>query len=460
MNASIRIRKFGDRQHATLKQVVRRCCLALVVVVCASQAIAITPVITEVRTPPGVSLQEGRTVPLLIVGENIEADLTPSFEFTGQPAEFTFSHYTGHGTSAGVILKIPQLPFVGEGETLIGQLRLTAPDNSSAVFMLHITGLDEFVLTGGQSLTVDIPPPKIFSRVFIGAGATLRVTGGSLDWKCTGPVDIEGTIDASGNDGTDAAGRFGGAAGRNGASGGNGGYEVTGSGEVPPAAGDDAVNSLFGLRHVLPLGKGGAGGVNDGATTDSNCTTWDDGTCYDVVASLLEYYRNLELPIDRSFNVGMLAGVQGWSGGGNEGTVRPRPGRGGGGGGGGGMLNGDVGGGGGAGGDGGLGVRIVSGDYVRVSGNVTTTGGIGGNGSANGSPAALPDTPTLGQLAHSGGGGGGGGGGELILLGSFGGPFAGGNAITSRGGQAGQGGMYLDRNLDSKWRQSLQLPGR
>lgn len=423
-----------------------------------SPVFAAAPVISEVRIPADGFLQEGRSVPLLILGENLGPDLVPTFEFTGLPATFTFSQYLGNGTNAGVVMNIPQLPFVGEGQLLIGQLRLTAPDNSSATITLNIAGLDELVVSGGQYQTVNNPPGRIFSRIFVGAGGTLRVTGSSLDWKSTGPVDIEGVIDAHGNDGADANGRFGGGAGRNGGPGGAGGYEAGGSGEVPATAGGDGVEAVFGQRHVPPRGKGGAAGFNDGAETDSGCTVWNSGPCNDIVASLLEYYRFMETPGDRSFDREMLAGAQGWPGGAGGTANRPKAGRGGGGGGGRGLTNGESGGGGGSGGDGGLGVRIVSSGHVRVSGNINTSGGDGGNGVMTGAGLPLTGSPTLGQLARSGGGGGGGAGGELILLGAAAAPTGARDVLNTRGAPGGSGGMLLNRNLNQAGEPIFRFP--
>lgn len=430
------------------------CLLALALV---SEAIAAGPPrIDAISWPAETPLEEGRTVLLRLTGENLTPDLVPAFvEQTGGAASgvFTFSQWTANGSTAGVRFHIPVMPSVGAGAVVQGAIELIAPNGPGAAVAVTIAGLDEFHLVTGETLEIVNRSEQRFSEIRVDAGAVIRVeAGGTIDWQSTGPVVIDGLIDAKGRDGTPAIGGLGGSVfGRQGGSGGDGGLLA---GNVPPEPGGDgdhplparriAVSGGFGF--IEPASAGGLVGHNNGAVALESCTDLEAAPCSFAINALFDYAL---LPDDQNFTKLLLAGAQGWSGVGvDTNLARPRPGYAGGGGGGSGARSaGDGlpdldGGGGGQGGEGGRGVRILGGSTMTLNNLVTTDGGRGGDGAR--ADQFLSDPPTLADLTLSGGGGGGGAAGELILgsRGAFQ-RLAGVTTTSSGGGVAGQGGVLL-----------------
>jgi hypothetical protein len=397
-------------------------------------------------TPP----EEGRTVLLRLRGSGLTSELGAEFVADGRPVG-VIREWVGRGSEAALRFEIPVLTDLGGGDLLNGELRVRGADGVVAATPLTIRGLPEFVLGAGQRRVFTTRHAARFSTIVIEAGAVVEVgEGGSLNWESTGPVVIDGEIDARGADGADAVLDVGGVAGSTGGAGGRGGLE---QGDRAPTAGGGGSQVIGPARRSAveagpPWGAGGAAGHNGGVETRSPCTdfprTWTavggSAECVDEIRTLLRYDR---MPADHSFDRPMLAGAQGFGARNvKSDEPRPRPGHGGGGGGGGGED--DVfGGGGGAGGEGGRGVRIVGGANVRVRGRVVAEGGNGGRGWKADSTVPLPVEPDLYDLAYSGGGGGGGAGGELILVcrGDF--VREGTARVSNRGGKAGAGGLAL-----------------
>jgi hypothetical protein len=422
------------------------------------------PRIDTVTWPVETPVQEGRTVLLRIVGENLTPELVPDFvaRSPDNVGPFVFSQWTANGTTAGVRFHIPNLPTIADGTSLDGALELEGPGGLFTTVLFSIQGLDDFHLRANETLVITNQSRRLFSEIRIDAGALIRVEGdGNIDWQSTGPVIIEGMINAKGLNGTSAIGGLGGSLfGRKAGTGGDGGLRT---GNVSPGAGGDgdhplparrvAVSGGFGF--IEPASAGGLAGHNDGAESRENCADFDLSPCSLAINSLFEYWRLNPSepfePADRSFAVPLLAGAQRWSGVGvDTNQARPRPGYAGGGGGAGGAGSAGPGhiefdgGGGGQGGEGGRGVRILGGSTMTLNNLVTTDGGRGGDGWKGGGADPLTASPTLFDLTYSGGGGGGGAAGELILAsrGAFQ-RMSGVTTTSSGGGVAGQGGILL-----------------
>ncbi len=221
---------------------------------------------------------------------------------------------------------------------------------------------------------------------------------------------------------------------------------------IPPGNGDRVI---AGGRSAYPQGQGGLRGGNISSlnrnTIESATFRLSDRSGGPRLRS--GHQRVIQYEHKEDFDYGFDADTlpSGWIGFGAPrhaaGQARPRGGHGGGGGGGSGWVRDqfDTGAGGGAGGDGGLGVRIIGRSEIYVRGLITTDGGRGGQGvrATDGQPQAIGEwRPSV--LVLSAGGGGGGSAAELIALGG-GGVFHRtiGGRVSSKGGEAGDGGVII-----------------
>lgn len=280
------------------------------------------PRIDSVDWPMAMPPEEGRTVLIRWSGEGLTPDLTPEFLAEGAPVG-SFSQFNAQGTSAGALFHIPVLRGLVAGALLPGELWLRTADGSGASVPFHVMGLPELVVQQNESLSINVRTQATFSSIRVEANARMRVFGqGAIDWRSTGPVLIEGSIEAEGSDGANAQGRFGAPGGRNSGGGGDGG---TLNGALPPEIGQDGSLPLAprrmavsrGINYLEPAGVGGLAGHHGGLTTHSPCLRFPrfigdtpPYECSDAIASLLQYGR---LPSDHGFDQPMLAGAQGWS---------------------------------------------------------------------------------------------------------------------------------------------------
>ena len=406
-----------------------------------------------------LALEEGRRVPVRISGTNLGNLLTARIRFdnadTGDVIPRTLY---GLGSHAGLLLDIQPILDLPSGGMRTYTLRLEV--EGCGLYADHdfsVAGLDELVVNPFETQIINAPlnpDPLRFSMVDI--AGTVRVNSGTFDIESTGPVNISGGIDASGDRlSVDADGKVCGGVdssvsnpdelcglrqgndtglgglGRedNGCSRGDDGFDCA---EIENfGAGGNEASGTFGL--------GGTPGRNVSGDTVFNmvsdivtCATGGSG-CSSLVQDAIELVEEV-VDIAEGGPLGR-PGV-----GGNVGAA-------GGGGGGGGCASlagcslfgatiGFPGGGGGVGGARGYNISVLSGDSMQLNGIVTAEGGRGGNGSS--SSADLMGLQLL--SGFSGAGGGGGGGGRIRMEAGaeiYRGP--GGN-VSSAGGQGGAGG--------------------
>jgi len=427
-------------------------------------------------------LEEGRSVPVRLNGINLNSDLEPEIlAFDGSPtSEVTPGTLFVGGTEAGLVLHINVLRDLSTGLHRQFRLRLKRSDGVTVETNFSVAGLDEFFLRNGQTVELSEPPPRTWSEIVMEPGSTLRLRRGTLSWHCTGPVRLDGFIDAGGRDGGPGIARNGGARGLSGGAGGLGRIDngcwcfiVCVNEEADCAetenfgsAGDRV--SLFGYPGTFPpfAGFGGGPGHNRNIVEDffdiitSIVSLIADGiacvgsagtACIVLVADVVSTVSNIAEVFDEESTIGKtgLRGVPSLHESGN------RSGHGGGGGGGGGrysyIFTYEAGGGAGAGGDGGSGLEIVGLNEVTAGGAISTRGGNGGAGSLDGERVVAREGGSD-QAGFSGGAGGGGSAGDLRIL-------AGQSLVTRagfqtdfRGGISGVSGLVVRdpaRGVDS-----------
>lgn len=439
---------------------------------------AATPTVTSPSPPaapiPGGAF-EGMTQPVLFTGTNLASDLQIQvLDELGQPSNALSTgplFANPAGTQAGCTIFVNPDPNLDEGEGALYTLRLLRPGFGHADAIFAVAGLDELILGPSSMINLSNEPPRRFSTIQIPSGAVLRVTAGSLNYTATGPIIVDGRIDASGRDGYDGDERNQGAAGLQGGRGGMGQdkpprkpfpeadfYSVDqGTSENRGADGNDVYDSAHD-----PAGYGGASGVS----VKLDITSLVGSVAAAITTggtSLISAADQIISAVNAIGDIGDGAAI----GRRGLGATRfaPPSGQdttGGGGGGGAGQFEVDVsvlgngvdftvdGGGGGAGGDGGRNVSLRTDSSITVNGLITTRGGDGGDGSTTSSfkvdlTVLFISLPTLdfgsgGCPSFPGGGGGGGRGGRLNLIGNQG-VFTGFNSIECRGGNGGLTGF-------------------
>jgi len=411
-----------------------------------------------------VPLEEGRTVPVRVVGSGLDPLTLVTVQAVGGGSlapGFHVDSWLGKQTNGGFVVNVPVIRDLGEGATRDFEFRFSNPSQPVETIPFTVIGLDELVVPNGVTVTHTNSTMKRWSEVYVEQGGTVRITAGVVDWQVTDTTVINGTLDASGADGANGNGITGGAAGRNGGPGTRGtdsGFLVAFDPEQPRGDGDIVVP---GGRTKYPQGQGGRRGNNISGSYRITIEDWLSDCrnnpasrgCGEGISDLFDYGSITDSTrhhfADYGFDTGSLP--SGWAGFSaprhSLALVRPASGHGGGGGGGSGEVRAgfNTGGGGGAGGDGGLGVRLVSAGEIYVRGLITTDGGRGGQGvrATDGLPQAIGESrPDV--LVLSAGGGGGGSAGELIAI-SGGGVFHRtiGGALSSRGGEPGDGGVVI-----------------
>ncbi|MBS0659523.1 MAG: VCBS repeat-containing protein [Verrucomicrobia bacterium] len=463
-------------------------------------------------TPPTLNslepstLEEGARTPVRLLGAGLSSDL--AVEVRDAAGNLTDdlvpdTLYT-LGSSAGLTVEVRPLPGFDSG-TRTYRLRLVRPNGAFAELPLTVSGLPEFIVPAGATATVADATPRRYSTVVVQAGGRLVVRG-AVDFTSTGPVVIDGIVDAKGADGASAIGPIAGAANPQSGTGGRGGagrardnfIASIGVGlppiDQPPPQnygqpGNDAVGFSagppfqpearpFDLLTPTPAGLGGYPGRNYSPSifsllsTIAECVASFGIACPVAVAQLIAEVNDA---LD-AFNGG-TAGLRGLA----AVNASPLGAVGGGGGGGGGRIElsvpipflGDVafniiGGGGGAGGEGGSGVRLTSLGSIRLgtpNALIDARGGNGGNGARNGTIEVATsflfvtvDRSVVSTDAPvSPGGGGGGGRSGQIALSATGGIYTSGpDQLRQGGGRGGLGGVtFINPNnnrLDEGYR--------
>ena len=446
------------------------------------------PVITSIQPNTG---EEGTLVPIRIEGSLLTSDLTVEIQTTsGTPTtDITPAPLYVNGTKAGVLLSIGTIRDLPANQQRTYKLRLVRPNGMFAETNFVVTGLDEFDLADGAMLVLTNPAPQRFSEIVIGSNAMLQIAAGAWNVECTGPVLVNGWINANGKDGDNGVDRQGGAGGLQGGNGGNGrqnggccficiggcdydgaddeNFGHNGSACIGYSAGPSrqgTCSTIFPKTgRTTPEGMGGLPGNNLGLDPDkivellgaiASCVGGDLISCGQAISGVLGLYSDVA-----------QGGHSGKRGFGNVTGVGPA---GGGGGGGGGRIEinlsiplvGGVdlqiyGGGGGGGGDSGNDIFITSGDTITVNGRISADGGNGGNGSTTGVLVAEPKVFVVnlpihlanqtGVSAFPGGGGGGGEGGVLHLTAGRGIISASPDQMSAHPGHGGSGGVtYID----------------
>ena len=375
----------------------------------------------------------------------------------------------------GVLLKSLPDPTLSRGATRVYTLRIRPLRGAATTVSLTVRGLDEFVIRPGVTLDLSAsatPPERhlLFSRIEIGAGATLRSRSAELDWQATDSVEIQGQIIARGQNGADGSFGNGGAAG-GGVLGGGAGGSIA-NGVLLSNAGLGSPVLTPSLSQFLPgtlgaqYGQGGETGHDPGGGNYTFTLNAVSEQMYALYTSEINarnrdpfdfnFWRNVAEDLTLNHPEGRK-GQQGNAGG--FVPSAPRSGfyvgsrkiqQGGGGGGGGasyrpnridrasGILRAGLGG--GAGGGGGGAITFVAGGEVVVGASalVDTSGGNGGNGA---SPLAS-DFPNAAALGRGAGGGPGGAGTIHLLAGER---LIGGNGppFINTAGSWGDGGFLM-----------------
>jgi len=420
------------------------------------------PVIDEVT--PSVGL-EGMKVPVRFTGSGLTSDLDVAVFYNDTPTnDIVPGTFFAAGSQAAVLLQIGVIPGLRAGQSDSGYtLRLRrygvfeGPD-----IPFTVQGLDELHLTpraepyeiGGTSES-----PLRYSSVLIDADAIVHVPDAGFWLEATGPVEVYGRIDGTGEDGQPAQliycgapeGSTGDDCGRElGALDGRGGRgRHTGCGigdffggaefecATPQNYGEHSLPCLGNYTGCafstnIPRGLGGVPALTagfdllDAVEAVVSCAAGVLVGCVEFFQEVIETAQDFGDLVD-----GRLIGRRGFGGGYTVfgGSVRGA----GGGGSGGGLLEllvADLyGGGGGAGGKPGRSIDIVTPASVIVGGNITARGGRGGDGSGTGllvdilegvEIEGLPIGDFLGGVmipmpAFPGGGGGGASGGAVVV---------------------------------------------
>ncbi len=415
--------------------------------------------------------QEGMNVPVRLTGAqfraNLEVQVLRDGNFTDDIIPGT---YYGLTNQAGLVLHVQTIPDLPESESRLYTIRLRDPITgqfAEGQFTVH--GLNEFILSPGAQHTVVDQDNRRYSTVVIPPTASLVAPPDkSIAFEATGPVEIQGAVLASGENGTAAVQTRGGNGGVGPRFGGRGGQGRDDNGcfgfliDFDFTSSDDCAEPVnYGMPGNLPIyddhspaGLGGEPGANFIFTDAISSLIRDSvgcvlgaglvsaGACVSLVNDIASTFELVEDVVgftqDAQFGHQGLHGAFGPDGWGN----------GGGGGGGGGRLtiSPDLifcGGGGGGGGAGGRPVTLITAGPLLLDGLIDASGGNGGDG-------ALPTQQIHGFYAYAGsligftGGGGGGGSGGAIRLATAAGLSRGPEGIVnSLGGTRGFGGIYL-----------------
>ena len=426
---------------------------------------------------PSISDQEGRAFPLFFSGTDFYADLRVSFLNAAPdntPAT-ALSHDTlivsQDGTQAGMTLHLDPDPTLAAGASRDYRIVLTRPGIGSAEVTITVNGLGELIVADSTTLPWNNMPASTFSTMVVPATSRILISQGEMDINCTGPILVDGSIEAFGADG---ASGFRSEPAAGGLTGGGGGRAVT---EFP------CKDPIFGFitdRKVRPINRGKDGnvvsmvnGVTRGAGGAAGVSVeFDLDELFERLASCIgslgfDCARLVAEIVNTANQIDDLASgdVSGKFGAGGDAATATSPdGHGGGGGGGSGSFLLEVtipatslgyfmrstGGGGGAGGEGGRSVTLLSESHITVNGSISTAGGDGGDGASENelemgiaNPWPVPDLTISTQIdidCFAGAGGGGGAGGKLVLKGNQG-VFAPSSALEYRGGQGGLGGV-------------------
>ena len=469
-----------------------------------AQGMAFLPQPSIASITSSLPLEEGRRVPILIIGQNFTPDMIASVvNEDGSPApEISLGTLYGLPDRVGILLHIGMIQGIGSpGQPASRTYKLRLQNTligSAAEHAFQVIGLPElFVPSGGIA---ELSGEQRYSEARI--AGTLIVPDGELSLRATGPITVTGIIDAHGEDGRDGADRSGGSPALTGGPGGFGreddgcflGIDFFGTcdfdGAEPENFGQHGSGclgfpadppELQGLcapldsGRGLPKGMGGIPGLNTtlleaGPLIVANlarCIDGDSDACRDVILQQQELLFGVA-----DLLTGRYTGRRGL------GAGLPVPGQptGGGGGGGAGRMQLHIptglfvaelelslnGGGGGGGGGGGKGVRIATTDALtltetrpdgsRMQGRISTEGGAGGRGSTQGaltlSPSIagfidLAEVSLFGMPAFPGGGAGGGGGGPLVAAAGLGVSYSTPDQLNARGGLGGEGGVTI-----------------
>lgn len=417
---------------------------------------------------------EGARIPVLFNGTELYSDLVIEvYDELDQPvADISTGpiHANAAGTQAGCALYVGALSTLDEGEAHIYKLRLVRPSIGFADAYFTVAGLDEFILSPTSVVNLNNEPPRTFSEVRIPAGAIVRVVAGNMDFTTTGPIVVDGMIEASGRDGAPGDERDGGVAIDKGGDGGLGQNEGPGSIPFVPFFewdqassennGSDANAVYDSVRR--PAGFGGVSG--------KSVSIDPIGLALAIIEALgtggLALIAAADEIVKAANAIDDLSDAEPIGRRGLGASIFMAPGEdtnGGGGGGGGGLFEvalsvegtgvtySAAGGGGGAGGEGGRGVRLRSASSVVVNGRIDTSGGDGGDGATTSIFRSVTEIAgfdvsesesTGGCPCMPGGGGGGGLGGRIHLIGNEG-AQTGYGAIDCHGGAGGMTGVVI-----------------
>ena len=428
----------------------------------------VTPLGCNEVAPNTLELQEGTKVPVLITGLDLASDLVVEILQGGASSGDVIpgTLYT-LDDRAGVLLDVQTLSDLDEGQSRLYTLRLRRPgDLGGANVGFTVTGLDEFLVAAGQNHVLIPADNRRYSQVDI-LGSLQVPVGLGLDFESTGPITIDGDIDAKGADGEDAdqqlCGGFPGGepdeqCGRRGPNNdGRGGlgrqdngcwsFGITFDNDPNDCSEPEnfgANGNVIDTISVVPRGLGGRPGVNVNIVEDLvqlvldgiECVASLGFACVQAAADVIEI-------VDSTIDIveGSPIGKKGLNAvpADNDGFGNI-----GGGGGGGGrfslIISNISGGGGGEGGQGGRPVQFVTSDEINLNSNIDTQGGKGGDGSDTG----VFSTPIGNIDVGLGGGGGAGGSGGRVDLMAGGNLNRGANSIIrTEGGLTGLGGFRV-----------------
>ncbi|BCX47424.1 alpha integrin [Haloferula helveola] len=430
---------------------------------------AVAPIITVLSPINGY---EGERIPIKIEGTDFDDDLVVELlDGSLQPTDLLTAGplFTNGGTTAGFTLFIGAFPSLAEGQNEMFTIRLTRPGFGSADVSFQVRGLDELILTPGQEMTAIDWPAKTYSTVVVPASAKITVLSGDVDLTTTGPIVIDGEIDAAGEDGADGAQRVGATGILGAGSGGEGQDKGPGSFFLLPGVqwdrgaeenqGTDGVPTQDSAQR--PAGFGGGAGksveidVGGLISRIADCVVSGGFACAQAAGEIVNAVNAID----------DLASAEPFGRRGLGARLSAQPGvdtNAGGGGGGAGRFHVNLtlfgngvefqvdGGGGGAGGSGGHSVLLSSAQNVTVRGRIDTSGGDGGNGSTTSDYRVksrvfginvTPIASGSGIPCFAGGGGGGGRGGALSLNGNDGVFLPSGSELEYRGGRGGVTGF-------------------
>ena len=417
-------------------------------------ASASPPSVTALES--SIPLQVGQRVPIRLIGLNL-TDITPKLFKGGTPSgEIHLGSFVGAGEQAGILLEITS------GASGQYALRLEKGSGCGVFVDVPITPVALPSLIVEPNQTVTDPPDGRYATIHVKAGGTLRITRPSQAFESTGPITIDGVIDASGRTGEGGVGRVCGGISAaeedpeeicgqaTDARDGRGGFGRA-EDDDPETFGADAPITGSG-----GLGAGGRpGGLIDPLALIENLVTFGESVAACALGSVISCAAAVDAAVSAGGNVAdALEGPIGADGGGAA-----RFGRGGGGGGGGAIsLSFDVvgfevflrltGGGGGAGGQLGNRISLKSPSEINVDGELSAAGGAGGSGSSEGVLQAgidliliEPSFNVVDLPAFSGGAGGGGAGGTVRVTSARSVAFSASphGQATARGGIGGTG---------------------